>query len=499
MARPPPRVHRDVEILVHIAAPSNAADDARYRQLAQAYLAFRPDSRTGISSPRDRRHGLDARDTLAAEQRAPPGSAGSQAAPVGLVPESQELSFDGATGNHGSFRARDDGPGALGSPAPSLAPAPMPPPPVPASSWHTPPSHISDSYPLPDARLVASSRAAALEQCFLPFAPQEADDAQSPPPQRPGGGAAAEARAAGLPGGVQVPSSIPVPDSQGRPGNGSGSGTTNAAAAAEILVPVTPSLPGGAPQRKRKAFEAYDQSVIERTRLSSSISSSSSSHATHVSDSFPHRAESAPPVPKRPRPRPSPPPLVRSTSDVGPAVPLIPLPPPEPAGGRAPPQQAADHALEIRSPSPPPGTAALAPADLVSAKLAQLTHDLSSRFRPRLARSPPEPLERGYWLADCAAWPRAARAEAWRFLADYVRSGLAGWGVWCRRDEAPHAWIRLYCWGHVVEHTYLLLYLASHRLLKKTGAKWFDGGGEVVLEVMPYEEQRVEMSKQTEE
>ncbi|KAH8159195.1 hypothetical protein CIB48_g9044 [Xylaria polymorpha] len=32
----------DVEILIHIGAPSKAVDDARYRSLAAAYMAFEP-------------------------------------------------------------------------------------------------------------------------------------------------------------------------------------------------------------------------------------------------------------------------------------------------------------------------------------------------------------------------------------------------------------------------------------------------------------------------
>ncbi|UKZ73186.1 hypothetical protein TrVFT333_000827 [Trichoderma virens FT-333] len=125
------------------------------------------------------------------------------------------------------------------------------------------------------------------------------------------------------------------------------------------------------------------------------------------------------------------------------------------------------------------------PEDLISDKLAKLAKDLSSRYRP-IAKRPTEPLERGYWLLNCTGWSQDTRLEAWVFLANYLRSGLAGWGVWCRRDES-HNWIRLYCWAHVAKHMYLLLYLASGRHLKTTGAQWIDGDGEVVLEVSPVE------------
>lgn len=74
------------------------------------------------------------------------------------------------------------------------------------------------------------------------------------------------------------------------------------------------------------------------------------------------------------------------------------------------------------------------------------------------------PLERGYWLVDGAAWPSAARRRVWRFLANFLRRGLAGWAVWARRDPGPRPFrIRLYAWACLAEHTYLLLYLASRR------------------------------------
>lgn len=40
---------------------------------------------------------------------------------------------------------------------------------------------------------------------------------------------------------------------------------------------------------------------------------------------------------------------------------------------------------------------------------------------------------------------------------------------------------RIYCWGDVVGHIYLLLYLVSERRVKGTGARWVDGGGELVI------------------
>ena len=144
--------------------------------------------------------------------------------------------------------------------------------------------------------------------------------------------------------------------------------------------------------------------------------------------------------------------------------------------------------LSITPPSPPVSTADLDdPAALVSPKLAKLAVDLSSRYRPRIVR-PLDPLERGYWRLDCRAWTPARRADAWLFLRNYLRSGLAGWAVWCVRD-ASHDYIRLYAFAALAKHTYLLLYLASGRQVKATGAQWVDGEGCVALQVPGVERQ----------
>jgi hypothetical protein len=120
----------------------------------------------------------------------------------------------------------------------------------------------------------------------------------------------------------------------------------------------------------------------------------------------------------------------------------------------------------------------------VTKRLAELPLRLRDRYEPAKAREV-LPLERGYWLVDCSMWTRETRNMAWVFLSTYIGNGLAGWGVWCRRDE-EFTTIRLYCWGYILEHVYLLLYLVSdRRLLKTTGAAWIGGDGEIAVRVHP--------------
>ena len=91
-----------------------------------------------------------------------------------------------------------------------------------------------------------------------------------------------------------------------------------------------------------------------------------------------------------------------------------------------------------------------------------------------------------------------------------------GWGVWCTREAFdqecrplgaskegtngdgtatvhPDASVsvtprsnglgrvRVFCWGEVVEHVYLLLYVASRSRIRKVGAVWVDADEEVVI------------------
>jgi hypothetical protein len=119
---------------------------------------------------------------------------------------------------------------------------------------------------------------------------------------------------------------------------------------------------------------------------------------------------------------------------------------------------------------------------LISETLAKLGRDLrmEKRYQPQEQTRDLRPFERGYWLINCTTWPDELKISAWEFLTDYVGNGVAGWGVWCRRDK-EFTWVRLYCWGSVVAYMYLVLYLASQRRIMFTGSTWTAGNGEVII------------------
>ncbi|GJN73022.1 hypothetical protein PLIIFM63780_007085 [Purpureocillium lilacinum] len=461
------RQSKDVEILVHVAAPSRTADDVTYRRLAQAYLSFTADRRTRVASiaatdEPERSSPAAAEEPPPSFQppRLPSSSQGyATAAPdVAFGPDSQDLSFQSAWDNRSSPCLP---PASHDSPRSSLSTSQMNRDAIPAlSSFCVPPSQISDSYPLPDPSILQDTPTRILQR-FLNRPRASTDTSTSPSPSkrrqwRRDGTADNDET-------IDVPSSFPAPTQDEVDSN-----TSVVSLGEHKVIPVTPLVPHLPPGgRKRKTdVREEEQSVIDVTHISSSVLS-------NPPTSSPHRAGSEPLPSKKAQTAfggidaLS---LLRSSSDTGRL--------------RSSNLTAVDEVanrLEIRPPSPPIGVDHVKPQDLVTDRLAKLALDLSSRYHPVELR-PVEPLERGYWLIDCSRWSSEKRLEAWVFLTNYLHKGLAGWGVWCRRDAA-HGWIRLYCWGCVVKHTYLLLYLASARQIKTTRAKWIGSDGEMALEV----------------
>jgi hypothetical protein len=126
---------------------------------------------------------------------------------------------------------------------------------------------------------------------------------------------------------------------------------------------------------------------------------------------------------------------------------------------------------------------------VITPRLEKLARDvkLEMRFEQRKKQTRElRPFERGYWLVDCSGWSSEDRFMTWGFLTNYIENGEAGWGIWCRRDEA-YKWIRLYCWGCVAGHMYLLLWLASKRQLNYTAVHWITAGETVITMEQRYE------------
>lgn len=120
---------------------------------------------------------------------------------------------------------------------------------------------------------------------------------------------------------------------------------------------------------------------------------------------------------------------------------------------------------------------------------------LSHCYQPiHLGRSPRQ-TERGHWLVDTSRWSVGVQVNFWRFLQQYVESGKSGWGVWCvreisakqaeneRSEAATLGEVKIFCWGEVVQHVYLMLYVASKSKIRKAAARWIDADEKVVVQM----------------
>ncbi|KAL2159194.1 hypothetical protein VTH06DRAFT_2626 [Thermothelomyces fergusii] len=322
------------------------------------------------------------------------------------------------------------------------------------SSWRPPPSVIEDSMPDNDCALAQYCTPTRILSHYT-----SAVDS-SPLSQRERG---QEAPSASSQLQDEGSSQASVPDF----------GIQHEAAHEEIAPAIPPS-----PTRQHKGQGAVPGSPLA-VRGETEITSPRPSQPAEPPSSF--RAESEPPLRKRPRTARDPEPgksLARSASDMGPrrrakarAVTL---------------DQWENTGLEILSPPPTTGLRELRAEDMVTDVLASLARELGleKRFRPASQARELRPFERGYWLVDCSAWPPDLKRFAWEFLADYLRQGAAGWGTSCRRDR-EFSRIRLYCWGCVVGHMYLVLYLMSKRRVLYSGASWVDGEGKAVVVMEP--------------
>jgi hypothetical protein len=138
---------------------------------------------------------------------------------------------------------------------------------------------------------------------------------------------------------------------------------------------------------------------------------------------------------------------------------------------------------------PPPSISTLRTNKLpsqITKHLATIQTQNPKRFRATQKLPTPKPDVRGYWSIDPSTWPVGLQYEFWTSLHECVTSGRLGWGTTLFRDaSSAHTLgkVRLYCWGEVVEHTWLLMWLCSKGNIVGAESRWYDAEGNVVFEV----------------
>ncbi|KAI4723229.1 hypothetical protein E4T48_00506 [Aureobasidium sp. EXF-10727] len=150
--------------------------------------------------------------------------------------------------------------------------------------------------------------------------------------------------------------------------------------------------------------------------------------------------------------------------------------------------------LQIHPPPPPTGSETLI-THVTPQLQAQFwdSEELRGKYKPFPHRDLRQS-ERGYWQFDTRSWSLKVQIKFWIFLQSNIGSGVSGWGIWCFRDntsssdenedaEAELGIVKVFCWGEVLGHIWLLCYVASQARLKRVESQWIDADGKVVVRI----------------
>ncbi|KAL2070657.1 hypothetical protein VTL71DRAFT_13683 [Oculimacula yallundae] len=484
---------KDVEILVHTTAPSRGQDDAKYRRIAEAYLSFQPATRTEFeydlpnNAPEnlDEAAGSQLQEELhqaAQETQREPESGASYHPdrdssdeedvykyviehPLSLSQEllSPSMSFNSAADNANSpiFRAQvthyGDLPGLDSSQELGIT-----------ESWVAPPSEVPDSQPEVSRAMIAFSSPTRMLELYLQN--QESQLTRSTPDKSPD--KSDKTSSLDLPSGLKgLLSSSPD------------HGLTQSS-------PSPVRGPERQPERILEARRSIPPSTQDPALSLKRKWVSSSSEGTHPSSAPPkpilpiiEAPMSSQPLPPRPEKRARlEPPSIRALASSQPTPTSSRLAcTPTPSSFQAPGNWWSQ--LEIRPRPPATSNEELTAEKFITPHLAALAKRLPSGiYCPLFQKRDLRGMERGYWSVDCRNWTEDLQQQCWNTLGSSIGKNNSGWGVWCVRDENC-TYIRVYCWGIVAEHIYLLLYMASNNKIKKAGARWIGGNGETIIQM----------------
>ena len=150
--------------------------------------------------------------------------------------------------------------------------------------------------------------------------------------------------------------------------------------------------------------------------------------------------------------------------------------------GDAEPQSYPGLPTSIRPPAPQPSLQPFKTHITESLRYLGENTNVAQCYKPVFVSRDLRQSERGYWTFDITPWPAQLRLDFFQFLAKMIEPGRVGWGIWCTRESSALA-VRVYCWGEVARHVYLMLYVASKSKVRKLGLKWVDADGEVAVQM----------------
>ncbi|WPH00045.1 Hypothetical protein R9X50_00286800 [Acrodontium crateriforme] len=143
--------------------------------------------------------------------------------------------------------------------------------------------------------------------------------------------------------------------------------------------------------------------------------------------------------------------------------------------------------LQIRPPEP---SVSLAPfTTYVTENLRFLVEESEIRdhYQPVSISRDIRVSERGCWMMNLCSLPLQPQIGFWQCLQRMIgEEAIAGWGVWASRDsndDSSIGVVKVYCWGEIVKHVYLLLFVASLSKVRRLGLQWVDAEDQVVVQM----------------
>lgn len=492
----------EVEILVHTTAPSRGQDDARYRALAQSYIDFQPYTRRRLDTPPEdniedavgdvadvqlqgelQQSTQEERESKASyhpdddeeesgskhSARSTPYQQSSDRQDITDFPLSSQLSFRSVLDNGNSPALRfgtprqetihaDAGKRYLQSSA---------------DSWGAAPSTVADSQPENEVKSILEASPTGILESYLRITQLDGSSPELPlhrtraAVELLGAAAVVELVEGSEDMGVQ---SSPSPQKRSQQGYAEAEASRGPLLAPRI-GPLLSEVQEAIMLTKRKHADSTADYGSSPSNVPSSIMMAPrSTSERQVRSSKRQRIE-----------------VASSQLSTYKKVTKINMPL-DPASSMISNAESSDWAdlLEIRPALPPTSSGILTADMLITDSLRSLKTKISSRgqypYVPQSQTRELRNMERGYWLADSGKWDVGIRNRCWNYLGKYVGMDMAGWGVSCVRD-AETSWIRIYCWGIVVEHIYLLLHMASTSKIKGTGACWIGGDGTTIIQM----------------
>ncbi|RYP90535.1 hypothetical protein DL770_003297 [Monosporascus sp. CRB-9-2] len=413
----------EVEILVHIAAPSRAVDDNRYRSLASAYIDFEPaahlsvlsTSLTGSNAGRNSQELLISQRQLSQDSSRHGPQSSEQLIPL-PTPASPLASFRSVLDNANSPSVVTKNRAQLTQTTAENVESQAT-----QETWQSLPSVVHDSVPQNNAAVTIFTSPTRVLEHYL-----QAFDSSSPSHLRSSGGSPGE-----------IIADTPVQ----RQKNFDKDQEHLQKHLSTPVIPRTPFQASAAQARKYMPHPVASNSdgeiahVSQGTQFAGEQANEEIIDETTLISSFEiplvGRADSEPLPGRKPRlmeANASPHNLVRTSSDLGPST----------SGRKSrvitisflPSHGFKYESLELYAPEPPISVSPVEPGDFITPNLERLAKDFEAEkpFRPREQLRELRPTERGYWLLDCSTWSARLKRDAWAFLANYVGTGTAGWG-----------------------------------------------------------------------